>query len=69
MGLEWDGYGHCSDLSRDDPKLVDCVEQLGDAASGKMASLRVVEIPDDVEYPIKDYDGIEWIAEIHRTWR
>lgn len=68
MGLEWDGYGHCRDLPRYDPKLVECVEQLGDAANGRHASLRVVEIPDDIEYQIEEYDGIEWVAESHRTW-
>lgn len=68
MGLEWDGCGHCNDLSRDDPKLVECVETLRDEANGGHASLRVVEIPDDIDYTIEEYDGIEWVAETHRTW-
>jgi hypothetical protein len=33
-----------------------------------MAELEVVEIPDDVEWIIVDYDGMEHIAEKHRTW-
>ncbi len=68
MGLDWDGYGHLSDLSRDDPKLVECVEKLGSKASGNLAELSVVEIPDNVPFTIKEYDGIEWVAEEHRTW-
>ena len=28
-----------------------------------------VEIPDDVEWQIEEYDGSEWIAEKHRIWR
>jgi len=28
----------------------------------------VLEIPDDVEFTIEDYDGSEHIAETHRTW-
>jgi hypothetical protein len=28
----------------------------------------VIEIPDDVEWIIVDYDGMEHIAEKHRTW-
>ncbi len=25
-------------------------------------------IPDDVKWQIEEYDGLEWIAEKHRTW-
>lgn len=56
------------ELPRDDPRLVAVVEELGDAADGRHASLAVVEIPDDVEWTIEEYDGIEWVAEAHRTW-
>jgi hypothetical protein len=54
---------------RGDPDLVDVVESLGsDAASGKFAELEVVEIPDDVEWYIHEYDGLESIYEEHRSW-
>ena len=56
------------DIERTDPALVKVVEQLGDRASGYYSQLSVVEIPDDVKWMIQDYDGIEWIAEEHRTW-
>ena len=68
LGLDWDGYGFKYGDNRTDPKLVECVETLGDIASGSFAELKVVKIPDDVEWEIEDYDGIEWIAEVHRTW-
>lgn len=68
LGLAWDGYGFKYSGNRTDPKLVECVETLGDIASGSLAKLKVVEIPDDVEWEIDDYDGVEWIAEVHRTW-
>jgi len=55
-------------ILRDDPLLVQVVEQLGKAASGRYAKLRVVEIPDGVQWHLKEYDGTEWIAENHRTW-
>ena len=32
------------------------------------AELRVIKIPDDVKWYIDEYDGMEWVAEIHRTW-
>ena len=71
LGLKWDGYGFAYDDhdKRADPKLVECVERLGDAASGRYAHLKVVEIPDGIEYEISNYDGIETIHEKHRVWR
>ena len=57
------------DIPRNDPDLVAVVEELGEASYGSCASLKVVEIPDDIEWGIEDYDGVEWIAEKHRTWR
>jgi len=48
--------------------LIQTIETLGDDASGSLSSLKVVEIPDDVKWQIQEYDGIEWVAEQHRTW-
>lgn len=56
------------DYERDHPLLVECVETLGDAASGKQSKLKIVEIPDDVEWEIAEYDGRESIEEKHRSW-
>jgi len=53
---------------RNDPLLVQAVEELGEAADGSHAELKVVEIPDGVNWTIEEYDGWEWIAEAHRTW-
>ena len=55
-------------IKRNDPILVEIVEQLGEAADGDYAKLKVVDIPDDVPWTIEEYDGAEWIAEKHRTW-
>lgn len=55
-------------IERDDPILVQVVERLGQAANGMCAELTVVEIPDNVEWYIEEYDGKEHIAEVHRTW-
>ena len=56
------------DIPRNDPKLVEVVEVLGSEANGFSAVLKVVEIPDDIEWDVMEYDGIEWVAEKHRTW-
>lgn len=54
--------------ARDDKELVQAVEELGSMASSKYADLEIIEIPDDVEWQIEEYDGYEHIAEKHRTW-
>lgn len=59
----WDG-----DINRDDPLLVQVVEELGEEANDRFSELKVVEIPDDVEWLISEYDGWEHICEAHRTW-
>lgn len=54
--------------NRSDPLLLQVIEELGEAADGSCADLQVVEIPDDVKWHVEEYDGMEWIAEDHRTW-
>jgi len=51
------------------PGLVAAVKELGDDADGTHADLKVVEVPDGVEWTIEEYDGSEHVAEEHRTWR
>lgn len=56
-------------LERNDADLVAVVEELGEKlASGTLAELKVVEIPDDVNWEIDEYDGLETIHEVHRSW-
>jgi hypothetical protein len=69
LGLTWDDYGYEFNHDRTNPKLIECVEKLGDKrASGKYACLKVVEIPDGVDWEINDYDGCETVHEKHRIW-
>lgn len=56
------------DIARADPDLVAVIEELGAKANGRHADLKVVEIPDGIEWEIDEYDGIETIHEIHRSW-
>jgi hypothetical protein len=69
--LELAGYNipeYHWEIARDNPHLVQVVEQLGAAASARYSKLKVVEVPDDVEWTLEEYDGCEWVAENHRTW-
>lgn len=67
------GYGYADGFEggfdRADPLLVQAVEALGAKADGEHAELRVVEIPDGISWELDEYDGIEHVAEEHRTWR
>jgi len=54
---------------RCDPIFVQVVEELGDEANGSCSTLKIVEIPDDIEWEIEDYDGSEWISEKHKIWK
>jgi hypothetical protein len=53
---------------RHDPLLIQVVEELGEVAAGSHTTLKIVEIPDGTDYTIEEYDGLEHIAEVHKTW-
>jgi len=65
LGRYWDTWTRGA---RSHPLVVRAVEELGDEVNGWCASLAVVEVPDDVEWEISEYDGMEHVAETHRTW-
>jgi len=56
------------EIDRTDPILIAIVEEMGKDSWGLYAELKVVEIPDGIEWEISEYDGMEHIAEEHRTW-
>ena len=56
------------DIPRDCPVLVAMVEEQGTAVNGGFADLKIVEVPEDVNWYIEEYDGNEHVAERHRTW-
>lgn len=53
---------------RTDSKLIETVEELKGRASTQASKLEVIEIPDDVDWEIDDYDGMETVHEKHRSW-
>jgi len=80
LGIKWDGYGFLNNESlnivsdnyhqyRQDKRLIDAVEKIGvSLSSSSMAQLEIVEIPDDMDFYIHEYDGTESIHESHRSW-
>jgi hypothetical protein len=66
--IDENNYFSDREIERNDPVLVEIVERLGSEANGRYSDLKIVEIPDDVDWDIMEYDGMEHIAEKHRTW-
>ena len=63
-----ENYFDDREIPRNDPALVEVVKVLGEAANGFAANLKIVEIPEDVDWCIEENDGREWVSEKHRTW-
>lgn len=57
-----------SEIDRTDKNLIKVVRELGKRAGSRFSELKIVEIPDGVEYIIDEYDGMETIQEKHRSW-
>lgn len=80
LGMEWDGYGYPDNEEfgiescdykayRSHPALITAIERVGvESASGDMADLRIVDIPDGVDWEIEEYDGRESVREKSRSW-
>lgn len=68
LGFEGNKPYDANDLRRDDERLVRVVEELGSDASGRYATLVVVQVPDDAKWYIHEYDGYESVHEVHRSW-
>lgn len=63
-----DSYFYDGDIARDDHDLITVVEELSDDANGDFAELKIIEIPDDINWEISEYDGMESVEEVHRSW-
>jgi hypothetical protein len=50
------------EFERDDPVLIQVVEELGDAANGMCAKLKIEDVPKGTLWRIDEYDGNEHVA-------
>ena len=55
-------------IGRNNSILIQVIETLGTEANGRFSKLSIVEIPDDVNWQIDEYDGMESVEEVHRSW-
>jgi len=65
LGIDKDFW----EIERNDPILVQVVEELGIEVNDSYSELKVVEIPENIDWFIQEYDGLERIAEEHRVWK
>lgn len=65
---EDDSHFAARKIPRDDPCLVQVVHELGSKVNTRFSDLGTVEIPEDVKWEIIEYDGCEYVSEVHRTW-
>lgn len=59
-------YAH--KIERNHEGLVEVVEKLGTQANGRFSDLKIVEIPDNIDWEITEYDGMENVQEKTRRW-
>jgi hypothetical protein len=56
------------DCDRSNPLLIEAVKKLKNEAHGPYCILKIVEIPDDIEWQVFAVNGEETIREKHRFW-
>jgi len=59
---------YLGNIKRNDPILVQVVEELGKDSWSRTSELKVVEISDNINWHISEYDGMETIHEDHQVW-
>lgn len=48
--------------------VIKVIEEFGAEASSSLGQVVIREIPDGIDFKIDDYDGVESIHEVHRSW-
>lgn len=55
-------------IVRTDPSLIQVIEEMKGKANARHSSLKIIEVPEDVEWTIEECAGVEWVSEKHRRW-
>lgn len=58
---DYDKGSFCHEIPRDSVLLIQVIKELGEDANGSFARLKIVEIPDGIEWCIEECAGLEWI--------
>lgn len=63
-------YFSADDIERDDPALVEVVEELGDEANTDYSYIMVADLTPGTRYFIHEYDGLETLETVDRiVWK
>lgn len=68
LGLSWDYNGMAFIGNRTHPQLLSCIKNLGQEASWAGSKLKIVDIPDNIDWEMECDGCREWISEKHRIW-
>lgn len=49
------------------PDLIEAIET-SENPNGQCSEIKIITIPDNIEWTIDEYDGIETVHEQHRSW-
>jgi hypothetical protein len=55
--------------TRTDKALIQAIEEFGELASDTYAAVRIVEVPEDTNWAILNFDGLEMVVDKDRIWR
>ncbi len=70
LEIEYNDYGFLPDnIDRTSKKLIKAIEKIGlKESSGEYAKLSIIEIPDNIDWFISNFDGMESVHENHEVW-
>lgn len=57
-----------SNIKRDNIFLIKVIEELSELSSRNPGDIKIIEIPDDVNWAIIEFDGSEFIVDKDRVW-
>ena len=61
------GYSDSHLVQRDDENLIKYIEE-NEIKTNVTCSLKIVQIPSNIDWKIEQNEGLEWVAEKHRIW-
>lgn len=65
MQERWD----LDDIEREDPALIQVIEEMGEKAETEFGKFKIIEIPDGVKFWVEEFEpNGETISEQHRWW-
>lgn len=59
-----------STIKRNDKDLIDIISELGERQSScGDSTIKVIDVPDNLDFVVESCNGEEWVSEKHKIWR